>query len=128
VQLSAADGREMAFVVVNGGVMVGRVEVYKIDQQNKSAEIRYWLGKAYERQGVIGQSANRLLHCCFEQIQLQSIEICCGEFNTRSQRIPEKLNFRKEGLLKNAEFIGPHFHNIYLVCAWRSMKCRYWFL
>jgi ribosomal-protein-serine acetyltransferase len=110
----------MALMVVNGGVMVGRVGIYKIDQQNKSAEIGYWLGKDYERQGIMVQSVNVLLKHCFDHLHFQRIEIFCGEFNTHSQRIPEKLNFRKEGLLKNAEFIGPHFHNLYLYALCRE--------
>jgi ribosomal-protein-serine acetyltransferase len=119
-QLSAAEGREMAFVVVFEERLVGRVGIYKIDQQNKSAEIGYWLGKDFERQGIMVQSVNVLLKYCFDLLRLQRIEIRCGEFNTRSQRIPEKLNFRKEGLLKNAEFIGPHFHNLYLYALCRE--------
>lgn len=41
------------------------------------------------------------LQYCFEQLQLQRVQIKTGHENIRSQRAIERLGAKKEGLLRN---------------------------
>ncbi len=45
---------------------------------------------------------------------LHRIEIKVATNNLRSQAIPEKLNFRKEGLLRQAELVNNKFLDLYI--------------
>lgn len=113
-------GSEHAFVILLDKKIIGRIGVYKIDQFNRIGEIGYWIAKDYERCGYVVKSVNKLMEYCFKQLDLNRLEIRCGEFNTRSQHIPEKLNFNKEALLKEAEWLNNNFQNLYLYAKCRS--------
>lgn len=113
-------GTEHAFVIMLDKKIIGRIGVYKIDMYNKIGEIGYWIAKDYERCGYVIKSVNRLMEHCFNKLELNRLEIRCGEFNTRSQHIPEKLNFTKDALLKEAEFLNNNFQDLYLYSKCRS--------
>ncbi len=113
-------GSEHAFVILLDKKIIGRVGIYKIDQHNRIGEIGYWIGKDYERCGYVVKSVNYLVEYAFKKLEFNRLEIRCGEYNTRSQQIPEKLNFTKEGLLKEAELLNNNFQNLYLYAKCRS--------
>ena len=46
-----------------------------------------------------------MIDLSFSELQLNRIEIKCGTENIKSQSIPEKLNFTKEGVMKQAELL-----------------------
>ena len=52
---------------------------------------------------------------CFEELQLNRIEIRAATGNVKSQVIPKKLGFTKEGCIREAEWLYDHYvdHTIY---------------
>jgi ribosomal-protein-serine acetyltransferase len=52
------------------------------------------------------------LDIAFCEYDLRRVEIRCAEENPRSRAIPDRLGFRKEGILKDAEFVGGRYHSI----------------
>lgn len=72
------DGLEFAFVIVENGEVIGRIGVYKIDQQNKIGEIGYWLVEHAQGKGIIHASCKALIHFCFSELSLNRIEIKCA--------------------------------------------------
>lgn len=105
---------EYAYVITHNNVIVGRIGLYKIDNMNKIAEIGYWIAKDLEGQGIVTKATNALLKHSFETLQLNRIEIRCGFNNIKSQQIPERLNFKCEGLLRQAEFLHGQFQDLKL--------------
>lgn len=97
------EGIEYAFVIVADGAIVGRIGVYKIDQQNKIGEIGYWLGAPSQGKGIATTSTKGLIDFCFSELALNRIEIKCGTENVKSRRIPERLNFTHEGIIRQGE-------------------------
>ena len=85
--------------------MVGRVGVYKLDQQNKIGEIGYWLAEHVQGKGIVTSSCKLLINFCFTELKLNRIEIKCGTENLKSQQIPERLNFTKEGIIRQGELL-----------------------
>lgn len=112
---------EHAFVLVLDNAIIGRVGVYKIDPYNRIGEIGYWLDQSHEGKGYMTQSVERIIQYCFDELHLNRIEIRCGEHNIKSQSIPERLHFLKEGLLHQAEYLNGRFHNL-----WVYGRCRNW--
>ncbi len=110
---------EHAFVLVLDNAIIGRVGVYKIDPYNRIGEIGYWLDQSHEGKGYMTQSVERIIQYCFDELHLNRIEIRCGEHNIKSQSIPERLHFLKEGLLHQAEYLNGRFHNL-----WVYGRCR----
>ena len=99
------DGNEFAFVIIENDKVIGRIGVYKIDGQNKIGEIGYWLAENLQGKGIITKSCKALIDFCFSDLQLNRIEIKCGTENFKSKTIPEKLNFTREGVIREGELL-----------------------
>ena len=108
------DGNEFAFVIIENDKVIGRIGVYKIDDQNKIGEIGYWLAENLQGKGIITKSCKALIDFCFSDLQLNRIEIKCGTENFKSKTIPEKLNFTKEGVIREGELLYDKFIDLNL--------------
>jgi ribosomal-protein-serine acetyltransferase len=62
------DGSEYAFVIINEGKMVGRIGLYKIDGQNKIAEIGYWVAQDIQGKGIVTACCKSLINYGFYQL------------------------------------------------------------
>lgn len=98
--------KEVSFVILLNNVPVGRIGLHYINLDNKNAAIGYWLTKEAEGKGIITRSCQKLISYGFEQLGLHRIEIKAGVNNLKSQAIPQKLNFKKEGILREAELVN----------------------
>jgi ribosomal-protein-serine acetyltransferase len=108
------EGNEFAFVIFNNETMVGRVGIYKIDNQNKIGEIGYWIIENAQGNGIITKSCIELIDFCFNDLQLNRIEIKCGTENFKSKGIPERLNFTHEGVIRQGELLYDKFIDLNL--------------
>ena len=108
------DGNEFAFVIIYYEKMVGRVGVYKIDNQNKIGEIGYWIVQNSQGKGIVTKSCKALIGFCFSDLQLNRIEIKCGTENIKSKTIPERLKFTKEGIIRQGELLYDKFIDLNL--------------
>ncbi|MES2780386.1 MAG: GNAT family protein [Bacteroidota bacterium] len=113
---------EVSFVIMQGEDLVGRIGLHYMNQQNKQASIGYWLTKDAEGKGIITQSCRALISYGFAELGLHRIEIKAAVKNVKSQAIPEKLNFKKEGILRAAEWVNNTFLDLYLY----SMLAHEW--
>ena len=113
-ELLNMEGKEVSFVIVLDEQIVGRIGLHHLDLQNKNAAIGYWLTKNAEGNGIISKSCKKLITYGFQKLGLRRIEIKAAVDNIRSQAIPEKLNFVKEGILRQAEFINDKFIDLFL--------------
>ncbi len=109
-----ADGHEYAYVILFNDIIVGRIGVYKIDPQNKIGEIGYWISEEYQGYGITTKSCATLINFCFKDVLLHRIEIKCATENYKSQGIPERLNFKLEGILREAELVNGKFVDLNL--------------
>ncbi len=108
------EGIEYAFVIFSNDEMVGRVGVYKIDNQNSIGEIGYWIIENSQGNGIVTKCCKALIDFCFNELKLNRIEIKCGIENFKSKTIPEKLNFTKEGVIRQGELLYDKFIDLNL--------------
>jgi ribosomal-protein-serine acetyltransferase len=106
--------KEVSFVIILDEVPVGRIGLHHLNLQNKIGAIGYWLTKNAEGQGIIIKSCKRLITYGFKDIGLHRIEIKAATTNLKSQAIPEKLDFKMEGILRQAELVNNKFLDLYL--------------
>lgn len=113
-----------ALAIWHAGEMAGQIEYNHIDWTNRSTEIGYWLGASFEGRGIVTKSCRALVEHAFGELGLNRVEIRCAVENRRSRAIPERLGFRLEGVLLQAEWMHDHFHDlaVYAVLAseWRD--------
>jgi ribosomal-protein-serine acetyltransferase len=96
------------------GELVGSIALQQMDWHNGVTSIGYYLSKKAEGNGIITRCVKALLNYSFYQLGLNRVEIKCGEKNTKSRAIPEKLGFVKEGKIRDGEQLYGRFHDIIL--------------
>lgn len=119
-ELNYQEGAEINFVILLDGIPVGKMGLHYINAQNKCAEIGYWLSKSEEGRGIITRSCRGLIGYAFKELGLNRIEILAAEGNVRSLAIPKKLNFIKEGILRQAELVNDKFLDLVLYSMLRE--------
>ncbi|WP_281202300.1 GNAT family N-acetyltransferase [Cytobacillus kochii] len=82
-------------------LFVGSIGLHRINWEIKKFEIGYWCDSRQIKNGYITEAAEALTAFCFEHFKANRVEIRCDEKNIDSRRIPERLGFPLEGILRN---------------------------
>ncbi|GCF07583.1 GNAT family N-acetyltransferase [Dictyobacter arantiisoli] len=106
--------------------LVGSIGLHALDWSKRKGEIGYWLDAGTQRQGVMTDACRALTTYAFDEYQLNKVEIHCGVGNLRSRRIPERLGYKLEGIVRQNEWLYDHYidHAIYGMLAgeWDAEK------
>lgn len=113
-QLEYQQGIEKSFVIMLKDQPVGRIGLNYLNVLNQSGAIGYWLEDKAQGQGIMIRSCKALLDYGFKELGLHRIEIKAATLNLKSQAIPQKLGFQKEGILRQSEKVNGKFHDIVL--------------
>ncbi len=111
-------GIDLCIIVDNS--IAGLISLHKIDHLNKITTIGYWLSDTFQGRGIMTNACSKLIYYCFATLELNRIEIKCATDNLKSQAIPERLKFKKEGTLRQAEFLNNKFVDQYLYATVRK--------
>jgi ribosomal-protein-serine acetyltransferase len=109
-----ANNAEIGYVIMASHHMIGRLGLYNIDLANKSASIGYWLDKQWLGKGIITRGCKAVIDEGFSRLHLNRIEIRAAVENYKSQAIPERLGFKKEGIIRQGEFVNNQFIDLYV--------------
>lgn len=101
------------------GNLAGVIGFHKIDWNNKSTSIGYWLGNEYIGLGLMTKSVEAFVNHALIDLQLNRVEIRAAVENKKSRAIPERLGFQEEGCVRQAEWLYDHYvdHVIYGMLA-----------
>ncbi|MES2439094.1 MAG: GNAT family protein [Verrucomicrobiota bacterium] len=91
------------------GEICGVIGYNRIDWVNKVATIGYWLAEDFQGKGIMTACCRSLIDHAFRDLGLNKVVIACGTGNSRSQAIPDRLGFRREGVHRDAEWLYDHF-------------------
>ncbi len=99
--------------------LVGVASFVWIDAVNRAAAIGYWLAASAQGRGLMTAAVAALVRHGFRGLGLNRIEIRAGVRNRRSRAIPQRLGFRHEGTLHQAERLADRFvdHAVYGLLA-----------
>ncbi len=122
----AAAKTDYGYAIIIDKNIVGRIGMHHINTQNKIGEIGYWLADGWQGRGVVTKCCTALIDHGFTALGLNRIEIKCGTDNSKSMAIAEKLQFKKEGILRQAEWLNGKFIDLYLYALlkedWKNLK------
>ena len=92
-----AAGSEVTLAVTwrDGGGLIGAVGL-TLSQHGRSAELGYWIGREYWRQGFATEAAAAILRYGFEALGLTRVSAMTLAHNKASVRVLEKLGMRYE--------------------------------
>ncbi len=91
--------------------LIGATGFHHINWEVPCAETGYWVRKKYSGQGYILEAINALTQYAFKVLKLKRLAITCDADNVKSKRIPEKLNYKLEAIIK-ANRIKPNTQEI----------------
>ena len=119
-QFSSHDGYQAG--ILYNGKLAGMVGFHGIDWSNKKASIGYWLAKNFQGNGIMTTAVKGLIDQAFQEYELNRVEIQCGVENKKSRAIPERIGFKQDGIIRDAEYLYDHFHDTILY----SLLAREW--
>jgi ribosomal-protein-serine acetyltransferase len=94
------------------GRYAGAVGFHKIDWTNRKVEMGYWIGEEFEGRGFVVASCRALIGYAFAVWKLNRVEIHCAAGNVRSNRVPQRLGFRLDGVMRGAHCLYGEFHDL----------------
>jgi len=105
-RVQAVRDEALQLAVVCGGRVAGAIGCVSVDWPNRSTSIGYWLAEEFQGRGTMSAAVRALADHALRVWDLNRVEIRVATENRRSRAIPERLGFREEGLLRQAQRIG----------------------
>lgn len=94
--------------------IVGMIGLKKVNRENKlSAELGYWLGKKYWRQGITREAVGLMLDFAFNDINLHKVYAKVMKPNIASFNLLKKFGFQEEGLMREYEKRNNRWMDVY---------------
>ena len=116
------------FIFTTDGVtLVGGVTLSNIRHQSvSSAQIGYWIGAPFLRQGYAAAAVASAVDFAMKSLGLNRIEAACQPNNERSTNLLEKIGFEREGLARDYLFINGDWrdHVLFALTARRFDSLR----
>jgi ribosomal-protein-serine acetyltransferase len=87
---------------------------------NRCARVGYWLAKSKMGNGYMTAAVKALIEEGFQQLELNRIQARVATGNYPSQAVSERLGLKKEGVLRQAEWLYDHFVDLTMNSVLRS--------
>ena len=113
-QMYTEGGQQLITFIFYDNLLVGSIGFIKLDKVNHKAELGYWVREEMQGKGLITRSCSKLLDYGFQHLGLNRIFIRVPANNEKSMAIPERLKFRREGLLREDMKVSGRFHDVEL--------------
>lgn len=91
---------------------IGSIGFHDWDKTNRKAALGYWLSEEFQGKGLMTDAAQAMVKYGFDKMHLNRIEIRCATGNVKSQAIPKRLHFKKEGVTRQSEWLYDHFEDM----------------
>lgn len=100
------DGKEMPMQIMDleNQNYIGATGIKPANLAIPTFEIGYWVNEEYKSQGLITEAMNALTRYLLEGLGAKRVEINCEKDNIKSYQVAERLNYVKEGTLRNYRF------------------------
>jgi len=111
-QKAFAEKTGQTFGIFQNEKLVGAISFVVFNWKSRRTEIGYWIDKNYEGRGIVTESCKVLTNYAFQELKMNRIEIRCATENTRSCAVPERLNFKLDGVLRQSEWRHTRFFDM----------------
>ncbi|MEU9502432.1 GNAT family N-acetyltransferase [Streptomyces sp. NPDC048196] len=122
----SGDFLQLAVVVRETGTLVGDVSFVLRSREHRQGGIGYVFHPEHAGRGYATEAARALLALGFEELQLHRIQAELDGRNTASARLLERLRMRREGHLRENEFLDGEWSDevVYAMLAreWRARR------
>lgn len=101
IQYLKRDDLRLLVFLKETGEFVASSGLHRIDWSVPKFEIGYWICSTMSGQGYITEAVEGITRFAMQELGAKRIEIRCDSNNWKSRRVPERLGFILEGVLKN---------------------------
>jgi ribosomal-protein-serine acetyltransferase len=116
--------QDQVYTIRFQGKVAGIIGYKTIDRVNSKLEIGYWLGEGFQKKGIMIRSCTALIAQAFGQMRMNRIQIKVGVGNSKSNRIPQQLGFKLEGIERDGEWLQGRFIDlkVYSLLKWEWLE------
>lgn len=108
------------FGIFRGERLIGSIGYVYLDTRSRKTEIGYWIDHREEGKGIVSTATQQLIATAFETFGFNRVEIRCSVRNLRSAAIPQRLGFKQEAHLRQAEMRDGELHDFFIFGLLRS--------
>jgi RimJ/RimL family protein N-acetyltransferase len=90
------------YLISSGGAVAGSIAINQLDQERHCAEVGYWVGAPFARQGLASAGLRAVVQVCLDRPEVRAIEATTATTNGGSLRLLERAGFVRERLLPAA--------------------------
>jgi RimJ/RimL family protein N-acetyltransferase len=88
------------YAIVEDGRLVGSIGM-RVNEVNRVGHIGYWCAREARGRGLVTRALRLLSRYGFDELGLGRLELITDPDNVASQRLAEKVGFRREGVLRS---------------------------
>jgi ribosomal-protein-alanine N-acetyltransferase len=117
-----ADGSALLWGITpkETGQLIGTCVLFRINRQNRNAELGYILNRKYWGKGLMTEALTCLLNHAFDTLDLHRLEADTDPDNSASLAVLEKLGFQREGYFRERWFVHGKWHDSVMLGLIRS--------
>ena len=117
------EGKALALFLIRreGARLMGAITLDNIRRgPSQSAQVGYWIGPEFARQGLMSEALAAVVHHAFTVLDLSRIEAACLPENVASRALLARAGFREEGVAEGYLQIGGRWREHVLYAILRS--------
>lgn len=104
-----ANNEGFQIAIIYQSQLIGMIGYHTIDWANRSVEIGYWIAANFQGRGVMTRTCHFLVDHAFNELELNRVVIRCAVGNSKSEAIPKRLGFTREGILRQQQYLNDRF-------------------
>ena len=102
-EFKSGEDYRLHLILKDSLTFIGCSGIHRFDWEVPRAEIGYWLRSPYTGRGFMTEAVGEITRFLLEDLQMNRVEIRMSAENIKSRAIPERLGYRLEGILRNAD-------------------------
>jgi len=102
-QLNWESGREYCFKISSKSSdrQLGEIRINHVNKMHKFANITFFTRVGEEGKGIVTRSVKKIIEICFNDLNLNRVELYMSINNLASKKIAEKVGAKLEGVMRN---------------------------
>jgi ribosomal-protein-serine acetyltransferase len=111
---SYSEKKRIGYLIKIDNKIVGILDAFLHNESTETYQIGYWISKIESSKGIMTKSVKILIELVFKILNAKKIEIYCATTNIPSNKISQKLGFKLEGTIRNAEKVNNKIYDLNL--------------
>ncbi len=94
------------------GERIGVISLFEINKKSGNAEIGLWITPEHQEEGFGTEATKLIVKYGFDELRMHRLSARVFDDNPKSINIWEKLNFKKEGIIREGSFKDGKYVNV----------------